>query len=85
MLAEAEEIGNEYGRDAAQRQISLPETVRAFNFFRDSLTRAARPVAAHDRDAEDDRLNQDLRSFLDAVFYAMLGAFEIQQRQMLMR
>ncbi len=84
VLAEAEEIGREYGRDAVSRHISLSETVRAFFFFRDSLLRATGPVADGGRlftnvehpDDEAARLNRDLQVFLDAVLYAMLDTFE---------
>ncbi len=83
VLAEAEEIGRKYGHDAAIRQISLPDTVRAFYFFRDSLVRSARPVAADAVNDEEDneRISRDLRAFLDVVFFAMLASFEVQQRQ----
>ena len=86
VVIEAEEIGREYGRDAVLRHIALPETVRAFYFFRDSLIRATRPsVAAIDQiDAEDMRIHRDLRVFLDVVFYAMLAAFEEDQRRLLL-
>lgn len=86
VVAEAEEIGREYGRDAVLRHISLPETVRAFAFFRDSLIRATRPTAAaiEQIDAEDVRIHHDLRVFLDVVFYAMLAAFEEDQRRLLL-
>ena len=86
VILEAEEIGRTYGRDAVARQISLPETVRAFYYFRDSITRATRPsvASAADIDAEDVRIHRDLRVFLDAVFYAMLAAFEESQHQALL-
>ena len=81
VIAEAEEIGRDYGRDAVERHISLPETVHTFYFFRDSLIRAARPTAPSDEaDDEDVRIHRDLRVFLDAVFFAMLAAFEASMR-----
>jgi excisionase family DNA binding protein len=84
VLIEAEELGRDYGRDAALLQLPLPETVRAFYFFRDSLIRATRPSAPGDPlDAEDARIHADLHTFLDVVFFAMLAAFEDQQRHFL--
>ncbi len=84
VLGEAEEIGRDYGRDAVERRLSLPETVRAFYFFRDSLIRATRPSPPGDPlDAEDVRIHTDLHIFLDAVFFAMLAAFEDCQRHQL--
>jgi excisionase family DNA binding protein len=85
VIQEAEAIGRDYGRDAVARQISLPDTVHAFFFFRDTIIRATRPSGGSvaDIDAEDVRIHHDLRVFLDAVFYAMLDAFEQNQRQLL--
>jgi excisionase family DNA binding protein len=81
VIAEAEEIGREYGHDAVARHIPLPETVHAFYFFRDSLIRSARPTAPNEEaDDEDLRIHRDLRVFLDAVFFAMLAAFEAHMR-----
>jgi excisionase family DNA binding protein len=85
VLAEAEEIGRDYGRDAVARRIPLPETVRAFYFFRDSLIQATRPSPLGDPlDAEDVRIHTDLHIFLDAVFFAMLAAFEDYQHRLLL-
>lgn len=86
VILEAEEIGRAYGRDAVIRQISLPETVRAFYYFRDSIIRATRPSVASATaiDAEDVRIHRDLRVFLDSVFYAMLAAFEESQHMALL-
>ncbi len=78
VLHEAEEIGGDYGRDAVADHLPLSETVQAFFFFRDSLIRATRPSGTPPGrfDDEDVRINHDLRVFLDAVFYAMLAAYE---------
>lgn len=85
VLAEAEEIGRDYGRDAVAHRLALPETVRAFYFFRDSLIQATRPSPPGDPlDAEDARIHADLHVFLDAVFFAMLAAFEDYQRHLLL-
>jgi excisionase family DNA binding protein len=82
VIEEAETIGRDYGADAVAHQLSLPETVRAFHFFRDSLIVATRPSPPGDPlDAEDARIHADLHTFLDVVFFAMLAAFEEQQRR----
>ena len=43
ILKEGRRIGEFFGRQCAQREISLVDTVRAQFFFRESLLRAARP------------------------------------------
>jgi excisionase family DNA binding protein len=77
VLAEAREIGRDYGRDALQRGITLVEVVRAFFFFRDAIVRAAHPSETTDRlDTDDGRLQEDLIHFTDAVLFAMLETID---------
>ena len=85
ILEEGRRIGEEYGRDCAQRFMSLVNTARAFFFFRESLIRAVRP-GLHtfgQYDDEDVRIHRRLRQFLDEVFFATLDAYEVTCRHLL--
>ena len=78
ILQEGRQIGEFYGRQSAERRISLVDTVRALFFFRESLLRAAKPGQANpgQYDAEDVRIHQQLRRFMDEVMYACLASYE---------
>ena len=78
IVQEGRRIGEFYGRQAAERGVSLPDTVRALFFFRESLLRAAKPGQASpgQYDAEDVRIHRQLRHFMDEVMYACLASFE---------
>jgi len=78
ILEEARYIGQEYGRDAAERGLSLVDTTRAFLFFRETLIRAARPGLSNrgQYDAEDIHIHRSLREFLDEVFFAAMAVYE---------
>jgi excisionase family DNA binding protein len=78
ILQEARSIGREYGRDAADRGLSLVDTTKAFLFFRETLIRSARPgLTSRGRyDAEDVHIHRTLREFLDQVLYAAMAAYE---------
>jgi hypothetical protein len=82
-LQEGRRIGEFYGRQSARRGVSLVDTVRALFFFRESLLGAAKPGQANPRqyDAEDVRIHQQLRHFLDEVMYACLDSYEATCRQ----
>ena len=85
ILEEGRRIGEEHGRDCAQRSMSLVDTARAFLFFRESLIRAIRP-GLHtfgQYDDEDVRIHRRLRQFLDEVFFATLDAYEVAWRHLL--
>lgn len=85
ILEEGRRIGEESGRDCAQRSMSLVDMARAFFFFRESLIRAVRP-GLHtfgQYDDEDVRIHRRLRQFLDEVFFATLDAYEITCRHLL--
>ncbi len=85
ILKEARRIGRGYGQDAAQRGLSLVDTVQAFLFFRETLIRTARPGLSTrgQYDAEDVRIHRGLREFLDQVFFAILGAYEQNLKRLL--
>jgi excisionase family DNA binding protein len=78
ILHEGRRIGEFYGRQSAERRISLVDTVRALFFFRESLLRAAKPGQTNpgQYDAEDVRIHQQLRHFMDEVMYACLSSYE---------
>jgi excisionase family DNA binding protein len=78
ILEEARRIGRSYGRDAAERGLSLVDTVRAFLFFRETLIRSARPGLTQrgQYDEHDVHIHRSLREFLDEVLYAAMGTYE---------
>jgi hypothetical protein len=78
ILEEGRRIGREYGRDAAERGLSLVDTTRAFLFFREALIRSARPGLSRrgQYDAEDVHIHRSLREFLDQVFFAAMATYE---------
>jgi excisionase family DNA binding protein len=78
ILHEGRRIGRQYGRDAAERGLSLVDTTRAFLFFREALIRSARPglVSRGQYDAEDVHIHRSLREFLDQVFFAAMAAYQ---------
>lgn len=78
ILDEARSIGREYGRDAAERGLSLVDTTQALMFFREALISAARPGLSTrgNYDAEDVRIHRSLRQFLNHVFFAAMAGFE---------
>ena len=84
-LQEGRRIGEFYGRQCAEFEVSLVDTVRALFFFRESLMRAARPGQASPGhyDAEDVRIHRQLRHFMDEVMYACLASYETTCRGLL--
>jgi excisionase family DNA binding protein len=78
ILEEARRIGRGYGRDAAERGLSLVDTTKAFLFFREALIRSARPglYQRGQYDAEDVQIHRSLRKFLDEVLFATMEAYE---------
>ncbi len=78
LMREARSIGREYGRDAAERGLSLLDITQALMFFREALISAARPglVNRGEYDAEDIRIHRSLRQFLNQIFFAAMEGFE---------
>lgn len=78
ILDEAQTIGREYGRDAAERGLSLVDTTQALMFFREALISASRPGLSTrgNYDAEDVRIHRSLRQFLNQIFFAAMAGFE---------
>jgi hypothetical protein len=85
VLQEGRRIGEFYGKQCAEFDVSLVDTVRALFFFRESLLRAAKPGQASpgQYDAEDVRIHRQLRHFLDEVMYACLASYEATCHQVL--
>lgn len=81
MLREGRSIGWDYGKDAAERGLSLADTAQAFLFFRETLVRAALPGPAGAHDAEDTHIHRSLQEFLDEVFCAAMDAYERTLRE----
>lgn len=86
ILQEGRRIGEFYGQQSAERNITLVDTVRALFFFRESLLRAAKPGQASpgQYDAEDVRIHRQLRYFMDEVMYACLASYEATCRHLLL-
>ncbi len=78
ILNQAREIGEVYGRDAAERGLSLVELTRAFLFFGRAMMSAIRPGGsrAGQYDEQDVHIHRSLRAFLDDVMVASMAAYE---------
>jgi len=87
VLEEGRRMGRQYGRDAAERGLSLVDTTRAFLFFREALIRSARPGLSTrgEYDAEDVHIHRSLREFLDQVLFAAMATYEEHMRRSLPR
>jgi hypothetical protein len=83
ILQEGRKIGRMFGRECAEHNVGLADTVRALLFFRDSLLRATSPSQAvmGPCDEEGQRLQSQLVFFLDAVMDACLTRYESALRQ----
>lgn len=82
-LREGQQIGWQYGQDAAKRGLSLADTAQAFLFFRDMLVRATQSSPSIPHDAEDIPIRRNLLGFTDGVFSAAMDAYEQTLRHML--
>ncbi len=77
VLAEARQLGLEYGREAAESRLGLMETGRAVQFFRTQLNQVLHSSeTSHVLDADDVRVRQTIDAFLDEVLYAVLSGYE---------
>ena len=74
LLHEAREIGLIYGRECFAAQLSLPDTIRAFFFFRDSMTEVAvwLPQSAGTQPHEELRFFKQVNEFLNFVHLAIV-------------
>ena len=76
LLEAAHELGQQYGADAAATGISLAETGRAVQFFRQQLIDAVRANESERLDSDDIRVDRLLNKFLDEVLFAVLDGYE---------
>jgi excisionase family DNA binding protein len=76
LLDSAHELGRQYGADAAATGISLVETGRAVQFFRQQLIEAVRANESERPDSDDIRVERLLNRFLDEVLFAVLDGYE---------
>ena len=81
LLQEARGIGLQYGADCFDAGLTLSETVRAFFFFRDTITEVVvwMPQAAGTSRPEELRLFKQVNEFLNDVHLAIVEAFEARQ------
>jgi hypothetical protein len=76
-LREAEALGGDYGRIAAQHGLALSEAMRAFLYFRDFLLESVvqmRDVAGANADSL--RTYHRINGFANDVLIAMVAAFQ---------
>jgi excisionase family DNA binding protein len=80
LMAEAREIGVQYGRESFAAGLSLPDTVRAFFFFRDSVTEVAvwLPQSSSPSHQEELRLFKQITEILNLVHVAIVEAYSGQ-------
>jgi len=78
IVEEGRRIGWKYGQDAAERGLSIADTVRALIFFRETLIRSVRPGLSTQGqyDAEDVHIHRSMRAFLDHVLFAAMDGYE---------
>ena len=79
VLQEGRLIGESYGHDAAQRGLSISDTVRAFLFFRDAVIDAIIPAISTpgQTDEEDIRVYHQIKRFMNEVLFTTLGAYQM--------
>ncbi len=81
LLNEAREIGHEYGRVCYQSTLSLSDTVRAFIFFRDSITEVTiwLPESTNAQRHDEVRFFKQVNGFLNVVQLAIIESYSEQQ------
>lgn len=76
LLESGRELGRQYGEEAAHNGITLAETGRAVQFFRNQLIDTVRSDESERPDIDDVRVERLLDHFLDEVLYAVLDGYE---------
>jgi len=76
LLESGRELGRQYGEEAAHNGITLAETGRAVQFFRNQLIDTVRSSETERPDIDDVRVERLLDHFLDEVLYAVLDGYE---------
>ena len=80
LIQEGRELGHAYAYSSLKYQISLFDTVRAFQFFRQKLLRSLTSNASGVRltDEEDLQLRADFDVFFDEVLFGLIDTYERQ-------
>jgi len=80
LMTEGRELGRAYAYASLKYQISLLDTVRAFQFFRQKLLRSLTSGDSNVRltEQEDLQLREDFDVFFDEVLFGMIDAYERQ-------
>ena len=83
LLAEAQEIGTQYGKECFAARLSLADTVRAFFFFRDSITEVTvwLPQSRGATRQDEMQFFQRVNEFLNHVHLAIVEAYDRSQRE----
>jgi excisionase family DNA binding protein len=81
LLAEAREIGGAYGRECFDAGLSLADTIRAFFFFRDSITEVTvwLPQSGGSPRQDELRFFRQVSEFLNFVHLAMVDAYSARE------
>ena len=81
LLAEAREIGNAYGCECCDAGLSLADTIRAFFFFRDSITEVTvwLPQSGGAPRQDELRFFRQISEFLNSVHLAMVEAYSARK------
>ena len=78
MIAEGRALGTSYAQVSQRYQITLMETVRAFQFFRQKLLRSIinRDAPARLTEQEEAQLRADFDTFFDEVLFGLIDTYE---------
>jgi len=81
LLAEAREIGGAYGRECFDAGLSLADTIRAFFYFRDSITEVTvwLPQSGGSPRQDELRFFRQVSEFLNFVHLAMVDAYSARK------
>jgi len=80
LIAEGRELGSAYAHSSLEYQISLYDTVRAFQFFRQKLLRSltSSDSGARLTEQQDLQLRENFDAFFDEVLFGMIDTYERQ-------
>ncbi len=79
LILEGRELGQAYAFSSLKYDISLLDTVRAFQFFRQKLLHSlTNPDSARLTEREDMQLREDFDAFFDEVLFGLIDTYERQ-------
>ena len=80
LIMEGRELGADYALSSLKYDISLLDTVRAFQFFRQKLLRSLTNPGSGARltEQEDMQLRENFDEFFDEVLFGLIGTYEQQ-------